>query len=339
MMGSPRFVVLDVGHGNAAVLHDKNGLVVIDAGLRGTLEEYLQQCDQNQIVALLISHSDADHLGGASNILLNEAIRVAAVYLNPDSRQDSAAFGAFRRALADSIKRNGTVLHSQLTTTTGTQISAGQAVLRILAPGPSLAAVGNGGVDPGGRRIRTNTMSAVVRIEAGDRKVALLTGDIDRIALEHLLAENEDVRAETLVFPHHGGLPGGDPNAFATTLVNAVGPELIVFSTGRSAKYSNPHPAVVSAIRTATPNAHIACTQLSVQCAAVTPPSAPHLSGLTSEGAATRKCCAGTISISCGVSKETQPVMQAHLDFVQIAAPTALCLGRGGATAAEPQIS
>ncbi len=136
MTDSPRVVILDVGHGNSAVLHDERGLVVIDAGLRGTLEEYLQTCKQADVVALLISHSDADHLGGASNILLNENVRVAAVYLNPDSQQGSAAFGAFRRALADSIKRNGTVLHSQLTTTTGTGISAGRAVLRGDGTGP-----------------------------------------------------------------------------------------------------------------------------------------------------------------------------------------------------------
>lgn len=329
MTDLPRVVILDVGHGNSAVLHDERGLVVIDAGLRGTLEEYLQSCGSANVVALLISHSDADHLGGASNVLLNENIRVAAVYLNPDSRQGSAAFGAFRRAFADSKKRNGTVLHSQLTTTTATQISAGRAVLRVMAPGPSLSAVGNGGVDPNGRKIRTNTMSAVVRIETDDRKVALFAGDIDRLALEHFLAENEEVEAEALVYPHHGGLPGGDPGYFAKTLVSAVDPDLVIFSTGRSNKNVNPNPAVVAAVRAATPNAHIACTQLSIQCAAVLPSSAPHLTALSSEGAGSRKCCAGTLELSCLQTKQILPQKDAHLAFVQANAPTALCLGRG----------
>lgn len=329
MTDFPKLVVLDVGHGNSAVIHDEKGLVVVDAGLRGTLEEYLQTCLSKDVIALLISHSDADHLGGAANILLNEGIKVSAVYLNPDSQQGSAAFGAFRRAFADSARRNGTVLHSQLTTTTGDTISAGSMVLRVLAPGPSLAAVGNGGKDPEGRRIRTNTMSAVVRVEAGGRKVALLAGDIDRIALEHLLAENAEIKAEALVFPHHGGLPGaGDPSLFAKTLVNAVSPEVVLFSTGRSSKYSNPHPAIIAAVRAAETKVHIACTQLSTQCAAVLPSSAGHLNALTADGALQHKCCAGTVEIACGEQKQIKPNMAEHLEFVRINAPTALCLGR-----------
>ncbi len=197
-----------------------------------------------------------------------------------------------------------------------------------MAPGPSLSAVGNGGVDPNGRKIRTNTMSAVVRIETGERKVALLAGDIDRVALEHFLRENEEVQAEALVYPHHGGLPGGDPSSFAATLVSAVNPDLVVFSTGRGGKHINPNPAVVAAVRIATPKAHIACTQLSIQCAAVLPSSAPHLTTLTSEGASLKKCCAGTLELSCLESKQMRPEKDAHLAFVQTNAPTALCLGR-----------
>jgi len=34
----PNFYVLDVGHGNSAVLIDKEGVVVIDAGPKLTLE-------------------------------------------------------------------------------------------------------------------------------------------------------------------------------------------------------------------------------------------------------------------------------------------------------------
>jgi beta-lactamase superfamily II metal-dependent hydrolase len=326
-MDSPKLVILDVGHGNSAVLHDTNGIVIIDAGLRGTLDEYLQACHAQEVTALLISHSDADHLGGASNILASPDLRISAVYLNPDAAQKSTAYMAFRRALADSMRRNGTKVYTQLTSTTGKTISAGDVVIDVLAPGPALATAGNSGADLQGRKIRSNTMSAVIRISSTMEHVALLTGDIDQIALEHLIEENADLKATTLVFPHHGGLPGmGDPASFAASLVSAVKPELILFSTGRGARNVNPHPTVVSAILDTQPSAHIACTQLSTQCSAVVPPAGKHLSTLPSEGIATGKCCIGTVEIDVATPKNIFPVLQEHLAFVQQNAPSALCM-------------
>jgi competence protein ComEC len=328
-MDSPKLVVLDVGHGSSAVLHDTNGLVIIDAGLRGTLDQYLRTCGPQEIVALLISHSDADHLGGASNILVSEDIKVAAVYLNPDGGQGSIAYMAFRLALQDSMTRNGTKVYTQLTSTTGKAITAGKVVLDVLAPGPALATAGNGGTDLKGRRIKPNTMSVVIRVSSGSRHVALLTADIDQIALEHLLEENKDLTAETLVFPHHGGLPGpGDAATFATSLVKAVKPDVILFSTGRGARNVNPHPTIVTALLQTHPSAHIGCTQLSTQCSAILPPAGEHLSTLSSEGAASGKCCIGTVEIDVTTPMNFFPILQDHSLFVQQHAPTALCLQR-----------
>jgi competence protein ComEC len=333
-MDSPKLVVLDVGHGSSAVLHDTRGVVVIDAGLRSTLDDYLQSSRTTDVVALLISHSDADHLAGASNVLLSEYIRVSAVYLNPDSDKASVAFLAFRRALAASRERNGTAVFTQLTSTTGKTISVGDATIEVLAPGISLATAGNGGTDLKGRRIKPNTMSAVVRISLRERHVALLTGDMDETALEHFLEENKDVTAEVLVFPHHGGLPGpGDPKVFATSLAKAVNPDVILFSTGRGKKNVNPHPDIVAALIEACPAAHIGCTQLSTQCSANAPTAGKHLSSLPSAGAGAGKCCMGTIEIDIGSSKNFLPVLNEHLEFVKKSVPTALCLQK---TRSEP---
>ena len=328
-MDLPKLVVLDVGHGNSAVLHDSDGLVIFDAGLGSTLDDYLQSCNVTSVVALLISHSDADHLAGASNILLSDEIQIQSVYLNPDADKGSVAFTSFRRALASSRERNGTQVHTQLTITTAKSITAGEVTIEILAPGVSLTTAGNGGKDLNGRRIRPNTMSAVVRLSIADRRAALLAGDLDETALEHLLEENPDILAETLVFPHHGGRPGaGDPTAFATTLVNAVRPELILFSTGRGKKYVNPDPTIVAALLKAAPTAHIGCTQLSTQCSASTTAVGNHLSPLTSAGSAAGKCCIGTMEISLSTEADFFPILEKHLEFVRNNAPTALCMNR-----------
>lgn len=56
--------ILDVGHGNAAVVNTGTGIIVIDAGPRTGLLEFLTETGAPKIDALLISHADADHIAG-----------------------------------------------------------------------------------------------------------------------------------------------------------------------------------------------------------------------------------------------------------------------------------
>jgi beta-lactamase superfamily II metal-dependent hydrolase len=85
--------ILDVGHGNAAVLRDEGGVVVVDTGRRGTnLVRYLSANGITDIEALYLSHSDADHIGGAATLLAHATIRVQKVYLNADATQTSHTY-------------------------------------------------------------------------------------------------------------------------------------------------------------------------------------------------------------------------------------------------------
>ncbi len=59
MQGLSRSIsILDVGHGNGAVLVDDNGVVVIDAGPGSALLEFLRHEGIDRINVLLISHAD-----------------------------------------------------------------------------------------------------------------------------------------------------------------------------------------------------------------------------------------------------------------------------------------
>src|SRR5229473_3303711 len=134
MTALPRLAILDVGHGNSAVLHDHNGILIFDAGPGSTLNEYLLNNQIREIAALLISHSDADHLGGAINLLLHREFRVNAVYLNPDSRAGST-YDSFRRALQDAKENRGTRIVPHLTTELAS-FQPGATTVEILAPAP-----------------------------------------------------------------------------------------------------------------------------------------------------------------------------------------------------------
>jgi beta-lactamase superfamily II metal-dependent hydrolase len=326
MTVSPKLAVLDVGHGNCAVLHDRDGILVFDAGPGSILNQYLFENQIREIAALLISHSDADHLGGAINLLLSDEFRVNAVYLNPDSRNAATTFSTFRRALRDAKENRGTRIIPQLTTTLSGRIQAGATVVEILAPAPETALSGIGGRDLSGRQINSNSMSAVARLIVDSVPMALLPGDLDADGLRNLARDRLSLPAQILLFPHHGGRPGrADPAQFAHDLCRLVDPEVVIFSIGRG-KHNTPNPAIVQAVIARCPRVHIACTQLAVACAADKPTAEPaHLIGQVASGRRTRNCCMGTVIFALRQPTEAFPALREHSDFVFRFAPTALC--------------
>src|SRR2546427_5587981 len=104
-MNRPSVAILDVGHGNAAVLFNTRGAVVIDGGKYGTLIDFLRQVKVKTVHALLVSHADADHVSNASDVLLDDDIDVKRVYYNSDASQTSRAWQGFRKAVKEA-RRN-----------------------------------------------------------------------------------------------------------------------------------------------------------------------------------------------------------------------------------------
>jgi competence protein ComEC len=329
MTAFPKLAILDVGHGNSAVLHDRDAILVFDAGLGNILYEYILENNIQEIEALLISHSDADHLAGAINLLSAPRFRVKSVYLNPDARNQSETFASFRSALRDAKENRNTQVHTQLNTTISGAFRPGITTVEILAPDPETALSGPGGQDLRGRPVNANNMSAVIRLLVNGKPLVLLPGDMDAVGLSNLVEHYSSLPAKVLLFPHHGGLPGrADPSSFAVELCKLVQPKLIVFFIGRG-KHNTPNPTIVEAIMTQCPATHIACTQLSRACASDLPNAQPtHLAKDVALGRSTRSCCIGTIVLPLPNVGETLPVLNDHRDFVDRFAPTALCRRR-----------
>ena len=86
-MASPKLTILDVGHGTRPVLHDSHAIFIFDAGPGSTLNEYLRESGIDEIDALLISHSDADHLAGAINLLSAPEFRVRKLFTSIQTRK------------------------------------------------------------------------------------------------------------------------------------------------------------------------------------------------------------------------------------------------------------
>jgi beta-lactamase superfamily II metal-dependent hydrolase len=318
VMSLPELIILDVGHGNCAVLRDTNGVIVIDCPHGVTLIETLEHLSIQEISHILISHADADHIAGIINLLSNEDIKINNVHLNPDLLRNTEIWKDLLFALKDARQRFGTVISSELTTTKTGQLNVGQVLIEILAPTPELVLAGGVGKTADDRRLNPNSTSAVIGLVHNSHRVAILAADIDRVGLNNLLQETRDLKADILVFPHHGGRPGGaDGKAFARQLCDSVKPNLVIFSIARG-KFANPREEIVEGVVTSVPTAHILCTQLSKKCADSIPDLAPvHLNNLPARGRTSNSCCGGTVSIEIAGARTTYNTgIAAHQEFI-----------------------
>ena len=315
--------ILDVGHGSSAVIEDTTHVAIVDGGRRDTLLRFLLERKITRIDKVIVSHADADHFGGILLLLSDKTFEVAEVFVNPDSR-DTGLWNAFLAVMIDS-KRRGTRFHLEITDINPGQIQLGETSLEIVSPTQELAYKTSTGHTSDGRSLSANSMSVVVRVSSSGSPRILLTGDLDQIGFDSIMASEGDLSAEVLVYPHHGGRSGSsDLHGFAEKITQAVDPNLVIFSIGRGL-HRTPRPEVVAAVVSASQMVHIACTQLSEHCASELPEDNPGYLTAISEGVRRKSCCAGTISISLEGDGAHQPRPADHIEFVRRFAPTALC--------------
>ena len=318
---------LDVGHGNSTVLiAGEESVVVVDVGRQSTLSEFLLEQRITHIESIYLSHADADHVGALIGIIATQQVSIGRVLFNGDGSKDTEtwedlAYELDRACHAGLLEAKPGLVAGEM------EELPGDVCLRVLGPSVYLATKGVGGKDGSGRRIRTNSISAVISIAVAGDTLALLPGDVDGVGLDDLLENGIDIRASVLVYPHHGGRPSGsaEPGSYASTLLDAVNPKLVVFSIGRG-RYATPNPETVRAVRDTALDVRIVCTQLSERCSAELPDEPPtHLSHVFAQGRAGKACCGGSVVIPLDDSAAVLPEATLHRKFIGTHAPTALC--------------
>jgi beta-lactamase superfamily II metal-dependent hydrolase len=326
-MSEPNVTILDVGHGNCAVLVDDK-VVVVDAGPGATLLDFLEAEGIKEISVVLISHADEDHIKGLVSLFESQTVVVRLVRINSDGIKNSPTWNDLMYLLDEANKAGRVRFEVGLTTNQTGDFDTGRIHIEILAPTPGLAAKGPGSRDHKGRKLSSNSMSAVIRLLRQGKPKLLLPGDIDEVGLDNVLESGADISAEIAVFPHHGGGASSDNlSGFASSFCKAAQPEKLVFSIGRG-KYDTPRPEVVAAAVHEIPKVRVLCTQLSEHCASQLPKSDPgHLTGKVSKGKESRRCCAGSISVSLAEKEaDVLPILADHAQFIGSAAPSALCM-------------
>jgi competence protein ComEC len=332
-MASSELIILDVGHGNCALIKHGSEAIIIDAPAKPIVARALDELGITSIHSLIISHADNDHLSGAIPLMMNDDRPIQHVYVNPDDR-DSAAWHDFRTAVG-TVRRSkrGITVHTSLNMEEPQELKINETTLTVLHPSPELCLATTAGVHTDGRRVNANYMSAVVLVEHDGERICLLAADSDKYSLDLMLEEKTNLRAPVLIFPHHGGRAGQntDNREFAKQLVSAVQPSLVLFSLGRGS-HGTPRAEIVLGVREAMAGTvpYIACTQLSRNCCNDSPPSKSpqRLLDKNSDGYAKDNCCAGTISIPLekkGWETVISSLTMNHGSFVAKEVPGSLC--------------
>jgi competence protein ComEC len=329
MTDLPKLYILDVGHGNSAVLIDKKGTIVVDAGKdrnASILMEFIEHLKTKRITTVIISHGDEDHIAGLMSLLLDKNIPVGQVYLNPDVNRNTKIWNELRVAVRIAREQKNTATHTEITSSLTGYFDCGSVHVQVVAPLPEIAMSGSGGKDIEGRKLTSNAMSAIIRLCKKNNPLVLLPGDIESIGIDNLYNEQQDLLAKVLVFPHHGGKPASmNMSEFTKLICRKTKADYIIFSNGRG-QFGNPRKEIIDIIKKELPKCHILCTQISETCSDALP-SIKHPNLLPSAGVCSNSCCAGTIEIDLsGKSLLVTPEKKSHHKFIKKHIKKPLCL-------------
>lgn len=206
-------VACDVGQGDALVLKDQQGkVVVVDVGPEPALvDRCLEQLEVSAVEAVLVSHYHRDHVGGLAGVVQGRRVGgvYATTYQEPQDQYEYAE-SVLSTAIPLRVMRAGQVWN------------LGETTITVLWPERILQ---EGSVP--------NNASVVLLYESHGRRI-LLTGDIEREAQRAIMRSNDPVQADIVKVPHHGSA-NVDPE-FATW----AGGEIAIFSVGADNDYGHP---------------------------------------------------------------------------------------------------
>jgi len=233
--GSNRLTVtfLDIGQGDAALVQAPNGSrILVDGGPSGeAISEALGRrlpFDDRRIDLLVLTHPQADHMGGLPDVLRRYHVRQL---LDTRYAADTALYADWRHAVAD---------------TGVTEVAAQRGEAMNLGDGVTVTVLN----PPGDMNVQgtddLNDSSIVLRLTMGGVSM-LLTGDITGQAESDMLASGTNLQASVLKVAHHGSQTSSSPD-----FLRAVHPAIDVISVGANNPFGHPAADVVNRLRDAS---------------------------------------------------------------------------------------
>jgi competence protein ComEC len=210
---------LDVGQGDATLIRARGADWLVDGGPPGAgrgLATTLRSMGVTQLAGVVATHADADHIGGLPFVMAE--FPVGAFYVNGEGAPTTPF-----ALLEDTVERNGIAVY-RLEAGASIALDAQGTKARVLHPSAEFL----------GQGPERNDSSISLAVEVGE-SVILLVGDAEYAAESAMLASGASLAADVLKAGHHGA-----GTSSSVPFLAAVGPRLVVVSSGRGNRFGHP---------------------------------------------------------------------------------------------------
>lgn len=223
---------IDVGQGDSVLLKtprgkfillDGGGSMLYDVG-KTTVLPYLHRRGIRSLSMIINSHPDNDHLQGLISVAAETPVDIIAV---PQNLLDAKEYQPLKQ-----IAQRQEISWCGLSAGQEIKIEEGLSV-KVLHPGRDTRFEDN------------NNQSAVLRISYGNFS-ALLTGDIEKEALQSLLKQGAITKTTIVKIPHHGSKGSLQPEFY-----QQLHARYAIISVGQDNQFGHPHPTTIAALEKA----------------------------------------------------------------------------------------
>lgn len=204
---------IDVGQGDSTLIVCDGEAMLIDAGddSKGTtVQNYLKKQGVSSLKYLVLTHTDADHIGGADVIVTKFDINT--VFMG-DFPKDNKVYSSLIKALDDKLLKWSMP-------GVGNVYELGSATFTIVAPNKEYS-------DP-------NNTSIGILVQNGTNRF-LFTGDAEEESENDILKNGIDISCDVLHAGHHGSKTSNTKE-----FLNAAIPEYVVISCAEGNSYGHP---------------------------------------------------------------------------------------------------
>ncbi|MBU9712135.1 MBL fold metallo-hydrolase [Bacillus tamaricis] len=211
---------IDIGQGDATLLKGPDFTILIDAGRhdRNDVVPYLQNEGVTSLDLVIGTHPHADHIGQMDKVL--EQLDVKEVWMSGDEHTSRT----FERVL-DAILDSDADYHEPRA---GERYNFGSLIVEVVNPDRLTGDFHEGSIS--------------VRVVYGEIKL-LFTGDAEHQTERAMINRGHNLEAHIFQLGHHGSSTSN-----TESFLNAVKPEITIYSAGLNNSYGHPHNEVVNRI-------------------------------------------------------------------------------------------